>query len=85
MNSPVVYIRSADTGPPDVDQDIVGRGELGDGAVLELDLALLFEYEGKVLRYIVSISASIPKLTNSRGSGGDSISNSPVAAKSSHR
>ena len=85
LNSPVVYIRAADASPPDIDQNIVWRGELRDRAVLELDLALLLEYEGEVLKNIVSASASIPKLTSSRGSSGGDGNNSPAPATSSLR
>ena len=45
-----MYITTADTRPGDLDEDIIRGFELWYGAVFVLDLALLFEDEGKILR-----------------------------------
>jgi len=46
---PVVYVAAADAGVFDVDEDIVGAFDGGDGAVFEFDVVWLVQYEGEVL------------------------------------
>ena len=43
------YIAAADTGPIDVDEDVVVGLEFGDGSVFELDLVGRFKHEREVL------------------------------------
>lgn len=52
---PVVDVGAADTGVVDGDENIVGVGELGDGALSELDVVGLVENEGKVLERSVPL------------------------------
>jgi len=47
--SPVVHIRTADTGVLDIDDDIVGVSELGDGTILEFNAVGLLKNKGQVL------------------------------------
>jgi hypothetical protein len=44
-----VHVAAANAGEFDVDEDIVGVGDGGDGAVFELDGVGLFEDEGEIL------------------------------------
>jgi hypothetical protein len=45
----VAYIAAADAGVFDLDEDVVGVFEVGDGAVFEFDFVDAFEDEGEVL------------------------------------
>lgn len=55
---PVMDVRTTNSGKLDVDEDIVGRLELRDRSVFELDTSSLFEDEGEILVHCIRIRST---------------------------